>query len=496
MLVAVLFVAAQLLLWTAIPALVHDALPLDVVEGLAWGHEWQWGYDKHPPMPAWLLEAAHTLLGRAFLGPFLLSQLFVAGTYWFAWLLARDILGAPAATVALLLQSGVLYFTFLSPEFNHNVAQMPVWALAILLLWRSVATGRLRCWIALGLVLGAGVLTKYSIGVLAVVMLLYAVTGRDTRRLLAAPGPWAAALAGTLVALPHLLWLLRAGFAPLAYANAEFANAAGGSFIGDIGVGLGFLGAQAANHLPLFLLLAASGLIPWRHGAKTPPPAAPGWQGLPGETRRFLLWMGLGPVFLTAALALLGIGLRDMWGTPMFSLSGVLAVALLGRNQGRLRARRLLGAAGGLLVLSAAAYGLAVSVGPTITGHNKRANWPVQAIAAQLGQAWHDAMGEPPRIIAGPTWLAGNIALNLPDGSRPSVLIDGETRLSPWIGEESLARHGALVVWHEGRGQRYLERFPAMRPQPPVTVPWPTGVGEPLRIGWGILPPEPRAGQR
>jgi hypothetical protein len=34
------------------------SLPLDVVsDGLSWGHEWQWGYYKHPPLPSWEVEA-------------------------------------------------------------------------------------------------------------------------------------------------------------------------------------------------------------------------------------------------------------------------------------------------------------------------------------------------------------------------------------------------------------------------------------------------------
>ena len=50
---AFLVIAIHMLVWTLVPTLVNRNLPLDVVEALAWGHEWEWGYEKHPPLSAW-----------------------------------------------------------------------------------------------------------------------------------------------------------------------------------------------------------------------------------------------------------------------------------------------------------------------------------------------------------------------------------------------------------------------------------------------------------
>src|SRR5215469_9198868 len=69
-----LLIAAQLVFWTFIPLMLATSLPLDVVsDGLSWGHEWQWGYYKHPPLPSWTVELFFEWLGDA--GPFLLSQI-------------------------------------------------------------------------------------------------------------------------------------------------------------------------------------------------------------------------------------------------------------------------------------------------------------------------------------------------------------------------------------------------------------------------------------
>ena len=51
-----IFVFVHLLLWTLVPTLTNHNLPLDTIEHLAWGSNLDWGYNKHPPMVAFLLE--------------------------------------------------------------------------------------------------------------------------------------------------------------------------------------------------------------------------------------------------------------------------------------------------------------------------------------------------------------------------------------------------------------------------------------------------------
>ena len=52
------FLALHAAVWTALPALLYPNLPLDLIEALVYGREWQLGYDKLPPLPWWLVEAA------------------------------------------------------------------------------------------------------------------------------------------------------------------------------------------------------------------------------------------------------------------------------------------------------------------------------------------------------------------------------------------------------------------------------------------------------
>src|SRR5262245_29838461 len=45
------FLALHVVVWTALPTLLYPNLPLDLIEALTYGREWQLGYDKLPPLP-------------------------------------------------------------------------------------------------------------------------------------------------------------------------------------------------------------------------------------------------------------------------------------------------------------------------------------------------------------------------------------------------------------------------------------------------------------
>src|SRR5262249_3039559 len=58
----VAFAALHLVVWTALPTILYKNLPLDLIEALTYGREWQLGYDKLPPLPWWVVE----IVDRAF----------------------------------------------------------------------------------------------------------------------------------------------------------------------------------------------------------------------------------------------------------------------------------------------------------------------------------------------------------------------------------------------------------------------------------------------
>ena len=55
----VLFLFSHLIIWTLVPSLTNENLPLDTIEALAWGSNLDWGFNKHPPLSAFAVEIFH-----------------------------------------------------------------------------------------------------------------------------------------------------------------------------------------------------------------------------------------------------------------------------------------------------------------------------------------------------------------------------------------------------------------------------------------------------
>ena len=70
----------HLVVWTLVPLVCNTCLPLDCMEAVLWGSEWEWGYDKHPPLSGWMAELFSERMGDA--GVYLLSQLCVVSAGW------------------------------------------------------------------------------------------------------------------------------------------------------------------------------------------------------------------------------------------------------------------------------------------------------------------------------------------------------------------------------------------------------------------------------
>src|SRR5882762_8141134 len=160
-----LFCLGHAALWTLLPATLYPNLPLDLIEAVTYGREWQLGYDKLPPLPWWLVEIMYRLFGAdaAYYG---LSQLAVTAAFAAVWLTALPLVGARRALVAILMVDGLHYFGFTAVKFNHDVVQLPLWGLAGFALHAGLRHGRLWHWVLLGLAVGLALWAKYFVAML------------------------------------------------------------------------------------------------------------------------------------------------------------------------------------------------------------------------------------------------------------------------------------------------------------------------------------------
>ncbi len=465
----------QVFCWTLAPALSHFAPPLDVVEMYAWGREWAVATFKHPNLPGLVLEATRILSGQVGWPAYLVSQLFIAVTIWAVFALGRELLDAPRALAGAMLLTGIYFFSWVTPEFNHNVAQMPLWALVMLMLWRAVERDHWRDWLLLGAFAGLSIWAKYSSAILLAVAAVWMLLDARARNRLFGLGPWLTVLSGAAVVAPQALWLVQNDFAPFAYA----ARRAEGAWYAPIE----FLVVLALDHVPMLIVLAAAGMFAKRVSNGSPPPKE--------RAMRYLVLMGVGPALLTAIAALIGgAGLRASWGAPMVALSGLLAIALLSLNFDAARLKRIAIGAVVLIIGASSLYYAHMAYGARITGEPLRGNWPQAALSRALERAWStETSGAPLRIVAGDIWTAGLVGMS--DRAPPSVLINGDFAISPWVSADEVARCGALVVWPDNvEPPQGLPVLAHGQPRSSVTLPYPQFPGAPpLVIDYAVIPP-------
>src|SRR6201982_1216773 len=94
------FLALHVVVWTPLPTLLYPNLPLDLIEALTYGREWQLGYDKLPPLPWWLIEIVYRVIGID-TGYQPLAQLTVVGAFAAIYLTARPLVGTVGALVSV-----------------------------------------------------------------------------------------------------------------------------------------------------------------------------------------------------------------------------------------------------------------------------------------------------------------------------------------------------------------------------------------------------------
>jgi 4-amino-4-deoxy-L-arabinose transferase-like glycosyltransferase len=257
-----------------------------------------------------------------------------------AFTLTTELQGRRAAVIAVLFIGLVTYYTQRLHFYNHNTALLVAHAFACLCVWRALVRGGTLWWWLLGLVWGAGLLSKYQMVVTIACNVAYlaiatrsAPWGEERRDLLR--GVLLAGTVAALVILPHVIWLVRNDFPTFGYASHSMAaHLPLSARPNDIA---GFLGNQVGRCVPPFLLAVLLLLFERRDSrAKQADAVAP--QGLsPAVGTAAARWLlpvhALGPFILMTALSgFLGVDLQMHWGTAFLWLAVPLA---LGTHWGR-----------------------------------------------------------------------------------------------------------------------------------------------------------------
>lgn len=430
--------------------------PADNIEQLTWMRSLEWGYYKHPPLPTWIMWAFVQLAGWSAWSSYLLGSLFTLVSLAIFSALLHDIHGRHYAWVGLLAALGITFYNGRMNYYNHNIVLMLWVALSAWLWWRILTRPQRRWWLALGVVAGLGMLSKYQYAVAAVCGLWLFVRHGLWRSPAQRQGLLMALAIALVIFLPHALWLLEQERGPIAYAMQSSLGAQFGPGQRLTATARWLLDWLFNRCLPAVLLLLLVWWAQRRARRQLPSPSGPQEPHGAAVLGQSLLWCWglLPPAFMAAMGVLWGVDLQLQWGTAFALWTVPACMAVLGLREATLRAGWTLPVAG---VAFVALQGLLVwqSYDTSAFGRHppRSAHWREfrsQALAEAVAQPARQELGGPVRIISGPAAASGAVALWLPE--QPRVLIYGDPALSPWITPRELERGGILELWPPGEG--------------------------------------------
>jgi 4-amino-4-deoxy-L-arabinose transferase-like glycosyltransferase len=236
-----------------------DSLHFDMTEMWAWGKEFQLGYDKHPPLSAWIVGLWFSVMPRANWAFHLLSSLNAAIALAGVWMLAGQFLGPRERLAPVLLLVLTPSFSLWALKFNANAPLISTWPWVTHFFLRSLETRQIRPSIWAGVVGAAALLAKYYSVVLFGTLFLTALLHPKGRRYFASAAPFVTLAVGLGLVMPHLVWAAGAQFPTFDYVMSKTifpADAVRFSAIKAVSVSLPSLGVAALVYVLVFRQLA------------------------------------------------------------------------------------------------------------------------------------------------------------------------------------------------------------------------------------------------
>jgi 4-amino-4-deoxy-L-arabinose transferase-like glycosyltransferase len=478
---------SQTFLWFVVPSVFYSAPPGDVAEVVSVGRELAFNASFGPPLAFWLAEFAMRVAGNHVFGVYLLSQACILVAYWAIFQLGRATVGDRHAMLAILLMAGISVFTFTSPNFGPGILMVPLWALALLHLWRASGEGKEMYWLALALDIGLMLLTSYLALVLVACIVVFLLITPRGRASLQSLGAFAAAFAVAFMLLASVAALMQYGSALFPDA-AQLRKLAG--LDRNLTAGLRLAALILVAHAGVILLILVSSNLPRRKQAEA---ALVARAPIDPYARSMIYFFALVPVIAVTLLCAL-TGRSDLVTVaPALILSG-LAITVAGGDVILLYHQRILGTVWfALLLLPPAIVAVGVIALPTLFAVDLKTAQPADAIARFVTENFERRTGRRLEYVAGDARLASIIGIA--SRRRPHVIYEPGKGLPQLVSPERAAERGAVVVWRATDNvgtppPQVRAMFPGIVPEVPRVferaVP---GRAPLLRIGWGVVRP-------
>ena len=399
-----IFLASHLILWTLIPTLTNNNLPLDTIEALAWGSNLDWGFNKHPPMSAFIVEVFYNIFGSNDWAYYLLSQILIIFSFFIIFKFSREIFkNNILALFSVFLLEGIYFYNFTTPEFNVNVCQIPFWTLTVYFSWKvfNQKIPTFKDCVLVGLFAAGGFLSKYLFIYLLIsidLLFIYLIFIKKERKF---NFNYILSLEVFLILLiPHLIWLFKNDFITITYGLAR-SGLETSNFIDHLKYPIIFLLKQIGIILPFIILVVILiKKIRFRLNFKD-------------KKLLFLISINILPIFLILLTSMItGSKIRTMWMTPFYLFFGTLIIYIFQKEVTKINFKKFFVVFIFIFLLSPITYGYI-----SIVKKDKRTDYPGKEIADKVQAKWNKEFEDPINIVLGNEWNAGNLSYHLK--SRP-----------------------------------------------------------------------------
>tara|TARA_B100001123_G_scaffold443853_1_gene591101 strand:- start:764 stop:2152 length:1389 start_codon:yes stop_codon:yes gene_type:complete len=395
------FLFTHLVIWTVIPSLSNTNLPLDTIEALAWGNDFQFGYEKHPPLSAWFLELFYNLFGNQDWAYYLLSQLFVVSSFIIIFKFSHYFFDNPIyGLISVLLLEGIYFYNFTTPEFNVNVCQLPFWALTVFYCWKGIKEDSYLTWLLFGIFAALGVLSKYLFIYLLLaidIFFIYLIICKkfNFKSLISLVSFFA-------ILIPHIIWLVDNNYTTINYAifrsvDDPLSGFESHSFLNHIFYPIIYLGKQLGILLPFLIMFY---FVILRFKTKI---------NFNDKKLLFLISIVIVPIILVFFTSLAtGARIRTMGMTPFYLFIGVFFVYLFQAKINLLKLKIFFIIFFVLFISSPIAYYLI-----SLEQKNERTDYPGKQIAKTVQNEWDKNFSNKIDVVVGYGWIDGWYAQNL-----------------------------------------------------------------------------------
>ena len=400
-----IFLTIHLIVWTLIPTLSNQNLPLDTIEALAWGSNLDWGFNKHPPASAFFVEIFYRIFGSKDWAYYFLSQIFIIFSFFIVWKFSNEFLrNKNLSLFSVLLLETIYFYNFTSPEFNVNVCQLPFWALTVYYSWKLYNKKNIdvKDCALLGVFAAFGFLSKYLFIYLLVsidLIFFYLIFIKKDKKY--DSNYIISFIVFIILLIPHIIWLINNDYITISY-GLHRTGLSEPNFIDHFKYPIIFLFKQVFILIPFFILslfLVSKLKFNFKFTDKK---------------LLFLFAINVLPIFLMFITSLvLGVKIRTMWMTPFYLFFGTLLVYIFQKQIKLKKIKNFYFVFIFLFLISPIIY-FYISVNQI----DKRTDYPGKIIAQKVQKKWDLEFDEPINVVLGNEWNAGNLSYHLK--SRPA----------------------------------------------------------------------------